>query len=181
MKKLFLSSAVAFGLVVCVASATDPMVGGAAMSPTNDIIDNASQSKDHTTLVTAVKAADLVTTLKGPGPFTVFAPTNAAFSALPDGTVDTLLRPANKTQLSGLLKYHVVPRKIDSKALLAAIKEGDGNAELPTVAGGKLMASMSGDSVIVTDEMGGKATVTIADVQQSNGMIHVVDKVLMPE
>ncbi len=181
MKKLLLSSAIALGMVVSSAFAADPMVGGAAMSPKKDIIENAVNSKDHTTLVAAVKAAGLVDTLKGKGPFTVFAPTNAAFAALPAGTVDTLLKPENKAMLSGILTYHVVAGKDDSKALAKAIKKGGGKAELKTVAGGTLVASMEGKDVIITDEKGGKAKVTIADVYQSNGVIHVVDKVLLPK
>ncbi len=180
MKKLLLTSAVAMALAFPVLAA-DPIVGGAPMLPTKDIIDNAVNSKDHTTLVAAVKAADLVTTLKGAGPFTVFAPTNAAFAALPAGTVDTLLKPENKAKLTGVLTYHVVSGKVDSKAVVAAITAGGGKAELKTVAGGKLTATLVGKDVIVTDENGGKGKVTIADVYQSNGVIHVVDKVLLPK
>lgn len=156
-------------------------VGGAPMYPTKDIIDNAVNSKDHTTLVAAVKAAGLVDTLKGPGPFTVFAPTNAAFAALPAGTVDTLLKPENKGTLTSILTYHVVPGKMDAAALTKAITAGGGKATLKTVAGGTLTATTSGKSVLVMDEKGGSATVTTADVYQSNGVIHVVDKVLMPK
>lgn len=181
MNKLILSSIVALGLLVPPVFAADPMVGGSPMSPSKDIVTNASLSKDHTTLVAAVTAAGLVETLQGPGPFTVFAPTNAAFAMLPAGTVETLLKPENKTKLGGILTYHVVSGKTDSMALAAAIKKGGGKAELTTVAGGKLTASMDGKAVVVTDEMGGKAKVTIADVYQSNGVIHVVDKVLMPK
>ncbi|CDS50602.1 Secreted and surface protein containing fasciclin-like repeats [Polaromonas sp. CG9_12] len=157
------------------------MVGGASMLPTKDIIDNAVNSKDHTTLVAAVKAAGLVETLKGPGPFTVFAPTNAAFDALPAGTVDTLLKPENKAMLSGILTYHVVAGKMDAAALTKAIAAGKGKATLKTVAGGNLTATAKGGKVMVMDEKGGSATVTIADVIQSNGVIHVVDKVLLPK
>ena len=157
------------------------MVGGASMLPTKDIIDNAVNSKDHTTLVAAIKAAGLVDTLKGPGPFTVFAPTNAAFDALPAGTVDTLLKPENKAMLSGILTYHVVAGKMDAKALTKAIAAGKGKAMLKTVAGGNLTATAKGGKVMVMDEKGGTATVTIADVIQSNGVIHVVDKVLLPK
>lgn len=157
------------------------MVGGASMLPTRDIIDNAVNSKDHTTLVAAVKAAGLVETLKGPGPFTVFAPTNAAFAALPAGTVDTLLKPENKAMLSGILTYHVVPGKMDAATLTQAIADGKGKATLKTVAGGSLSATASGGKVMVMDEKGGSSTVTIADVMQSNGVIHVVDKVLLPK
>ncbi|MBC7547277.1 MAG: fasciclin domain-containing protein [Polaromonas sp.] len=157
------------------------MVGGAPMLPTKDIIDNAVNSKDHTTLVAAVKAAGLVETLKGPGPFTVFAPTNAAFAALPAGTVDTLLKPENKGMLTGILAYHVVPGKMDAAAITKAIADGKGTATLKTVAGGTLTAKAADGKVMVTDEKGGSATVTIADVYQSNGVIHVVDKVLLPK
>jgi len=180
MKKLVLLSAASLMLSMS-AFAADPIVGGAPMSPTKDIIDNAVNSKDHTTLVTAVKAAGLVETLKGKGPFTVFAPTNAAFAALPAGTVETLLKPENKAKLSGILTYHVVAGKLDSTAVAAAIKAGGGKASLTTVAGGKLSASIEGKDVIITDENGGKGKVTIADVYQSNGVIHVVDKVLLPK
>ena len=156
-------------------------VGGAPMYATKDIIDNAVNSKDHTTLVAAVKAAGLVETLKGPGPFTVFAPTNAAFAALPAGTVDTLLKPENKPALIKVLTYHVVAGKMDAAAITAAIKAGGGKAMLKTVSGGTLTAMASGNAVSVTDESGGTATVTIADVIQSNGVIHVIDKVLLPK
>lgn len=157
------------------------MVGGASMYPTKDIIDNAVNSKDHTTLVAAVKAAGLVDTLKSPGPFTVFAPTNAAFAALPSGTVDTLLKPENKGTLTGILTYHVVSGKMDAAALTAAIAAGGGKAMLKTVAGGTLTATASGGTVMLMDEKGGTSTVTTADVYQSNGVIHVVNKVLMPK
>ena len=157
-----------------------PMVGGAAMYPNKDIIDNAVNSKDHTTLVAAVKAAGLVDTLKGPGPFTVFAPTNAAFSALPAGTVDTLLKPENKPALTKVLTYHVVAGKMDSAMLTKAVMAGGGKATLKTVAGGTLTAMASGGKVMVMEESGGTANVTIGDVMQSNGVIHVVDKVLLP-
>ncbi|HEY3047269.1 MAG TPA: fasciclin domain-containing protein [Polaromonas sp.] len=157
------------------------MVGGAPMLASKDIIDNAVNSKDHTTLVTAVKAAGLVETLKGPGPFTVFAPTNAAFAALPAGTVDTLLKPENKGMLSGILTYHVVAGKIDAAALAKAIADGKGKATLKTVAGGSLTAMAAGGGVTITDEKGASAKVAIADVYQSNGVIHVVDKVLLPK
>ena len=158
----------------------NPMVGGAAMSPNKDIVDNAVNSRDHTTLVAAVKAAGLVDTLKGPGPFTVFAPTNAAFDALPAGTVDTLLKPENKATLTEVLTYHVVPGNLDAAALMAKIKAGGGKAMLTTAEGEPLTVTSSGGKVMVTDAKGGTATVTIADVRQSNGIIHVVDKVLMP-
>ena len=157
------------------------MVGGAPMLASKDIIDNAVNSTDHTTLVAAVKAAGLVDTLKSAGPFTVFAPTNAAFAALPAGTVDTLLKPENESMLSGILTYHVVAGKMDAAALVKAIADGKGKASLKTVAGGTLTAKTAGGKVMITDEKGGSALVTIADVYQSNGVIHVVDKVLLPK
>ena len=156
-------------------------VGGAPMYANKDIIDNAVNSKDHTTLVAAVKAAGLVETLKGPGPFTVFAPTNAAFAALPAGTVDGLLKAENKSALTKVLTYHVVPGKMDAAALTKAIGDGGGKALLKTASGGTLTATASGSTVMVMDESGGTANVTIADVIQSNGVIHVVDKVLLPK
>jgi uncharacterized surface protein with fasciclin (FAS1) repeats len=151
------------------------------MYASKDIVDNAVNSKDHTTLVAAVKAAGLVETLKGPGPFTVFAPTNQAFGALPAGTVDTLLKPENKPRLVSVLTYHVVAGKMDATALVAAVKAGGGKATLKTVEGDSLTVTASGGKVMVTDESGGTATVTIADVYQSNGVIHVIDKVLLPK
>jgi uncharacterized surface protein with fasciclin (FAS1) repeats len=166
--------------VTTVAAMAQVTVGGAPMYASKDIIDNAVNSKDHTTLVAAVKAAGLVDTLKGPGPFTVFAPTNTAFSALPAGTVDTLLKPENKPQLTKVLTYHVVPGKMDAAALIKQIDAGGGKATLKTAAGGTLTATVSGKTVSVTDESGGISKVTIADVNQSNGVIHVVDKVLLP-
>jgi len=156
-------------------------VGGAPMYPSKDIIDNAVNSKDHTTLVAAVKAAGLVETLKGTGPFTVFAPTNAAFSSLPAGTVDNLLKPENKDMLTKILTYHVVSGKYNSKDLAKKIKEGKGKAELTTVSGGKLWAAMDGESLVIWDEKNMEAMVTIKDVNQSNGVIHVIDKVVMPK
>ncbi len=157
------------------------MVGGAPMLASKDIIDNAVNSKDHTTLVAAVKAAGLVDTLKSAGPFTVFAPVNAAFAALPAGTVDTLLKPENKGMLTGILTYHVVAGKWDAAAISKMIADGKGMASIKTVAGGTLVAKSAGGKVTVTDEKGGVATVTIADVYQSNGVIHVIDKVLLPK
>ena len=156
------------------------MVGGAEMFPAKNIIQNAVNSKDHTTLVAAVKAAGLVDTLSGAGPFTVFAPTNDAFGKLPKGTVDTLLKPENKATLSTVLTYHVVAGKWDSVAVAKMIKDAGGKAEIKTVAGGTLWAWMKGKDLILTDEKGGMAKVTIADVNQSNGVIHVIDTVLMP-
>jgi uncharacterized surface protein with fasciclin (FAS1) repeats len=157
------------------------MVGGAAMYPSKDIVDNAVNSKDHTTLVAAVKAAGLVETLKTAGPFTVFAPTNDAFAKLPAGTVETLLKPENKGTLTKVLTYHVVAGKMDAAALSKAIKAGGGKASLKTVAGGTLVASMKGKDIVVTDENGGMATVTIADVYQKNGVIHVINSVALPK
>ena len=183
MKKIFLSAVV----VVAMAFANDaqaqknPMVGGAAMYANKDIVDNAVNSKDHTTLVAAVKAAGLVETLKSAGPFTVFAPTNAAFDKLPAGTVATLLKPENKKTLTSILTYHVVAGKLGSKEVAAAIKAGGGKAELTTVQGGKLTIYMKGKKVMLKDEKGGTSTVTIADVFQSNGVIHVINTVLMPK
>lgn len=158
----------------------NPMVGGAPMYKTKNIVENAVNSADHTTLVAAVKAAGLVDTLASKGPFTVFAPTNAAFAKLPAGTVDTLVKPENKTMLTKILTYHVVAGNNDAKSIKKAIKKGKGKAEFATVAGGKLTASMVGKNVILTDEKGGKSMVTIADVRQSNGVIHVIDTVVMP-
>jgi uncharacterized surface protein with fasciclin (FAS1) repeats len=158
----------------------DPEVGGAAMFPTKNIVENAVNSPDHTTLVAAVKAAGLVDTLEGAGPFTVFAPTNEAFAKLPAGTVDTLLKPENKDQLVKILTYHVVAGRMSAKDLIKRIEKGGGKAELKTVSGGTLTASLSMGHVILTDEKGGTATVTIADVFQSNGVIHVIDSVLLP-
>lgn len=158
----------------------NPMVGGAAMYKTKNIVENAVNSKDHTTLVAAVQAAGLVDTLKSAGPFTVFAPTNAAFDKLPAGTVETLVKPENKATLTKILTYHVIAGYADSKAIMKAIKMGGGKAEFATVAGGKLWASMEGKSLVLTDEKGGKSMVTIADVRQSNGVIHVIDTVVMP-
>lgn len=163
------------------ATGSNPMVGGAAMLATRDIVDNAVESKDHTTLVAAVKAADLVATLKGAGPFTVFAPTNAAFDKVPKATLDGLLKPESKNALSGILTYHVVAGKQDAASIVKAIEAGNGKATFKTVAGGNLTASLDGTKVILTDESGGKSTVTIPDVNQSNGVIHVVDTVLMPK
>jgi len=156
------------------------MVGGAAMYKTKNIVENAVNSKDHTTLVAAVKAAGLVETLQGNGPFTVFAPTNSAFDMLPAGTVDTLVKPENKATLTKILTYHVVAGNMDSKKIMKAIKKGDGKAMLKTVSGGMLTATMEGNDLVLTDEKGGKSKVTIANVKQSNGVIHVIDTVLMP-
>jgi uncharacterized surface protein with fasciclin (FAS1) repeats len=159
---------------------SNPMVGGAPMDATKDIVTNASASADHTTLVKAVQAAGLVDTLKGTGPFTVFAPTNAAFEALPAGTVEGLLQPDKKQDLTSVLTYHVVPGNVDSAALTAQIEAGGGKAVLKTVQGAELTATAEGGNVVITDAKGNKATVTTADVRQSNGVVHVVDKVLLP-
>src|SRR5450755_2128509 len=155
-------------------------VGGAPMYPTKNIIQNAMNSKDHTTLVAAVKAASLVETLEGPGPFTVFAPTNEAFAMLPAGTVDNLLKPENKSMLSTILTYHVISGKWDSKALAEKIKEGGGTAQIKTVQGGMIWVMMKGGKMMIRDEKGNMATVSIKDVYQSNGVIFVIDRVLMP-
>lgn len=180
----FLSAAfLAFAMVVTSASFAQKtvMVGGAPMYPSKNIIENAVNSKDHTTLVAAVKAAGLVETLQGAGPFTVFAPTNMAFDKLPKGTVATLLKPENKKMLADILTYHVVSGKMNAKDIDKAIKAGNGKATLKTVSGGTLTAWMKGKDLYLTDEKGGSSKVTIADVNQSNGVIHVVDTVLMPK
>lgn len=159
----------------------NPTVGGAAMYRTKDIVDNAVNSKDHTTLVAAVKAAGLTETLKGAGPYTVFAPTNQAFEKLPAGTVDNLLKPESKAALAKILTYHVIAGRQDAVSISKAIEDGKGKASFKTVAGGTLTASMEDGHVVVTDEKGGKSKITTADVIQSNGVIHVVDTVLMPK
>jgi len=168
--------------MACASFAADknPVVGGQPMYPTKDIIDNAVNSADHTTLVAAVKAAGLVDTLKGPGPFTVFAPTNEAFAKLPAGTVDTLLKPENKEMLTKILTYHVVAGRLSSAELKKEIRAGHGQATLKTVGGGTLTAMMQGSNIVLKDEKGGMSTVTIPNVFQSNGVIHVVDTVVMP-
>src|SRR5271165_1422971 len=159
----------------------DPMVGGAEMYPTRNIVENAMNSKDHTTLVAAVKAAGLVATLEDPGPYTVFAPTNEAFAKLPAGTVETLLKPENKATLTKILTYHVVTGRMGSHELMKKIKEGNGKAELTTVEGGKLWVMLhDGKHLELKDEKGGTAMITIANVFQSNGVIHVIDSVVMP-
>ena len=174
------SLGLAFG-VPTLSYAADVMVGGAAMMASKDIIDNAVNSKDHTTLVAAVKAAGLVDTLKGAGPFTVFAPTNEAFAMLPAGTVDTLLKPENKAMLSGILTYHVVAGKMSADDIVAKAKEMGGKVSLKTVAGGMITIESDGSGGWeVVDEKGGKAKITIANVFQSNGVIHVIDHVLLP-
>ncbi len=163
------------------ASADDTvMVGGAAMYPSKNIIENAVNSADHTTLVAAVKAAGLVDTLSGPGPFTVFAPTNAAFAKLPAGTVETLLKPENKAALQSVLTYHVVPGRLTAADLIALIRAGGGRAVLTTAQGGTLTATLMGGTIMLTDAKGGVAHVTQANVFQSNGVIHVTDSVSIP-
>lgn len=161
-------------------AAAVPMVGGAAMYPTKNIVENAVNSADHTTLVAAVKAAGLVDALSGPGPFTVFAPTNAAFAKLPAGTVETLVKPENKATLTSILTYHVVPGRVSAAQVIQMINAGGGKAQLKTLNGGILTASLVGGKVVLTDAKGGKATVTQADVFQSNGVIHVTDTVSLP-
>lgn len=176
-------ASIALGGVAAVgtpAFAKTVMVGGAAMYPTKNIVENAVNSKDHTTLVAAVKAAGLVDTLSGKGPFTVFAPTNEAFAKLPKGTVETLLEPANKDKLTAVLTYHVVPGKVTAEEIVAAAKKGNGMAELKTVEGESIKFKVDGNKVWLMGEKGGKGEVTIADVNQSNGVIHVIDTVLIP-
>jgi uncharacterized surface protein with fasciclin (FAS1) repeats len=177
-----LAGAVALSALTAVASAQDnPMVGGAAMYADKNIVENAVNSADHTTLVAAVQAAGLVETLSGEGPFTVFAPVNAAFEALPAGTVDTLLKPENKDMLTKVLTCHVVAADAMSDAIGQMIADDGGTHPVNTVGGCVLQAKMDGDKITLTDETGGVATVTIADVDQSNGVIHVIDKVLLPK
>ncbi len=180
MKKLVIT-ALCLVLTVAAFAQKTVMVGGAPMYPTKNIIENAVNSKDHTTLVAAVKAAGLVETLQGTGPFTVFAPTNEAFALLPAGTVETLLKPENKGTLTTVLTYHVVAGRYSSADIMNAIKAGKGKAEWKTVQGGTLTAMMSGKDVVLKDEKGNTSKVTIADVNQSNGVIHVVDHVVMPK
>lgn len=181
MKKIIISSLSLLFVTATAFSQKTVMVGGAEMYPTKNIIENAINSKDHTTLVAAVKAAGLVETLQGTGPFTVFAPTNDAFAKLPAGTVDNLLKPENKATLSAVLTYHVVAGKFSSDAVVKAIKAGKGKAELKTVQGGTLTAMMSGKDVVLKDEKGNTSKITIMDVNQSNGVIHVIDAVALPK
>jgi uncharacterized surface protein with fasciclin (FAS1) repeats len=185
MKILYTSAAFAMAAACALAAgspamAGNPMVGGAAMYPTKTIVENAVNSKDHTMLVAAVKAAGLVDTLSSPGPFTVFAPTNAAFGKLPAGTVDSLVMPDHKDQLAQILTYHVVPGRLTASDIAAKIRAGHGTATFTTVEGEPLMARMQGKWLVLTDAKGGMSRVTTADVMQSNGVIHVVDTVLMP-
>jgi len=172
--------AIALSALAVWAGEKTPMVGGAPMYPTKNIIENAVNSKDHTTLVAAVKAAGLVETLEGPGPFTVFAPTNEAFAKLPAGTVDNLLKPENKDQLVKILTYHVVPGKLTATEIREQIKAGGGKASLKTVQGEEITAQMDGKHLVIVDAKGDKAMVTIPNVMQSNGVIHVIDTVLIP-
>lgn len=181
MKKLALVFVSALISLSTFAQEKTVMVGGAAMYPSKNIVANAVNSKDHTTLVAAVQAAGLVETLQSAGPFTVFAPTNAAFGKLPAGTVETLVKPENKATLTAILTYHVVAGKLSAADIVAKIKAGNGTATMTTVQGGTLKASLKGKSVILTDEKGGMSTVTIADVNQSNGVIHVIDTVVLPK
>lgn len=171
----------AASILTTVAFAANPMVGGAAMMENKNIVENAMNSKDHTTLVAAVKAAGLADTLQGKGPFTVFAPTNAAFEKLPAGTVDTLLKPENKEKLATVLKCHVVGAEAMSMAIGKMIKDDKGAHTVKTLGGCMLKAEMKGDKITLTDEKGDVATVTIADVKQSNGVIHVIDTVMLPK
>lgn len=184
MRKLtsaLFAAAIALSAAAGVAYAENPMVGGAAMFADKNIVENAMNSKDHTTLVAAVKAAGLVETLQGAGPFTVLAPVNAAFDALPAGTVDTLLKPESKEQLTKVLTCHVVPAKAMSADIMKMVKDDGGMHKVKTVGGCELVLKDEGGKVTVTDENGNVATVTIADVEQSNGVIHVIDKVLLPK
>ena len=180
MNTRFRSALLALTLFTAVPAVAQVTVGGAPMYATKDIIDNAVNSKDHTTLVAAVKAAGLVDTLKGKGPFTVFAPVNAAFAALPPGTVDTLLKPENKAMLQKVLTFHVVPGVHDAAGISKAIMDGKGSAKMKTVEGETLTFTKIGDVITVSDSKGGMSHVTIPDVRQSNGVIHVVDRVLLP-
>jgi uncharacterized surface protein with fasciclin (FAS1) repeats len=183
MNRKFIMTFAVVALVItsAVGGMNNPVVGGQEMYPTKNIIENAVNSADHTTLVAAVKAAGLVETLEGAGPFTVFAPTNEAFNKLPAGTVDTLLKPENKPTLTKVLTYHVVAGRFSKSDLMKKIKEGNGTAELSTVEGGKLWVSLhDGKHIMLKDEKGGTALVTIANVFQSNGVVHVIDTVVMP-
>ncbi len=183
MKNILSTIAVSTALTVAFATpglADNPMVGGAAMYENKNIVENAVNSADHTTLVAAVKAAGLVETLSGEGPFTVFAPTNAAFEKLPDGTVETLLKPENKDQLTKILTCHVVAADAMSDAIMGMISDDGGAHPVKTVGGCTFTAKMDGDNIVIEDGQGNEATVTIADVDQSNGVIHVIDTVLLP-
>jgi uncharacterized surface protein with fasciclin (FAS1) repeats len=177
--KLFMVLAI-FTIINTVAIAQTKMVGGAEMYPSKNIVENAVNSKDHTTLVAAVKAADLVSILSSDGPFTVFAPVNSAFDALPEGTVSTLLKKENQNKLQEVLTYHVLAGKFSKEDLMANIKKGKGKATFKTVYGDKLTATVEGDSIKLMDTSGNTASITISDVNQSNGVIHVIDTVLLP-
>ena len=181
LRAVSLAAIIGTSSIAGIAFAANPMVGGAPMLATKNIIENAVNSKDHTTLVAAVKAAGLVETLQGKGPFTVFAPTNEAFAALPAGTVDNLLKPENKATLVKILTCHVVAAKAMAADVMAMVKTDGGSHVVDTVGGCKLTLKADGGKVTVTDEQGNVANVTIADVEQSNGVIHVVDKVLLPK
>jgi uncharacterized surface protein with fasciclin (FAS1) repeats len=181
VKLTIIAVLVAMAISSAVAAINNPVVGGKEMFPAKNIVQNAVNSADHTTLVAAVKAAGLVDTLEGPGPFTVFAPTNQAFDKLPAGTVDSLLKPENKSLLTKVLTYHVVTGRLSSSDLLKKIRDGNGTAELTTVEGGKLWVMLhDGKHIMLNDEKGGTALATIANVFQSNGVIHVIDTVVMP-
>ena len=181
MKKLIIAACALAAIAIAPNTyAQTKMVGGAAMYPTKNIVENAVNSKDHTTLVAAVKAAGLVETLEGPGPFTVFAPTNEAFDKLPAGTVDNLVKPENKATLTKILTYHVVAGRLSAEDLWAKVKAGNGSATLTTVEGGTLTVMAKGKKLYLVDEKGGKSWITISNVFQSNGVIHVVNAVLMP-
>ena len=181
LTNLLAAGLIAFGFAGTVNAQSITVVGGEQMFSAKNIVENAVNSKDHTTLVAAVKAAGLVETLASTGPFTVFAPTNDAFENLPEGTVATLLKPENKGTLAGVLTYHVVAGKLTGKDIAKAIKKGNGKATLTTVQGGKLVASMNGNNVMLKDENGNTSNVTIKDVMQSNGVIHVIDAVILPK
>lgn len=180
MKKFLLIFCAVLSAQLTMAQEKTVEVGGAPMYPSKNIVENAVNSKEHTTLVAAVKAAGLVETLQSAGPFTVFAPTNAAFEKLPAGTVETLIKPENKATLAKILTYHVIAGKFDATAIAALIKEGKGTAVLKTVSGGTLKASMKGKKLVLTDEKGASSVVTISNVYQSNGVIHVIDSVVLP-
>lgn len=177
---VLLLAVVALAATAALAGSKNPVVGGQEMYPTKDIIENALNSADHTTLVAAVKAAGLVDTLKGSGPFTVFAPTNEAFAKLPAGTVENLLKPENRDALTKILTYHVVPGRLSAMDLKKQIKTGNGQAQLKTVSGGTLTLTKQGKNIVLKDEKGGVSTITIPNVFQSNGVIHVVDAVVLP-
>lgn len=180
MKKILLICCAVLSAQMIIAQEKTVEVGGAPMYPSKNIVENAVNSKDHSRLVAAVKAAGLVETLQSAGPFTVFAPTNAAFEKLPAGTVETLIKPENKATLTKILTYHVIAGKYDAAAIADLIKEGKGTAILKTVAGGSLKASIKGKKLILTDEKGASAVITISNVYQSNGVIHVIDSVVLP-